>query len=132
MSKINKIIENIIPIFKKYPQIKLAYFFGSRAEKTEGPMSDYDFAVYLDEKDKNKMSEIKFFLADKIGLALQTDKIDIVILNTAESSELKYNIIKDGILIHEKEPYKMIVEPKILNEYFDFYSMLKRHNLTAA
>jgi hypothetical protein len=48
----------------------------------------------------------------------------------AELKKLKYSIIKDGNLIFEKEPFKVIVEPKILNEYFDFHAMLLRHRLT--
>jgi len=45
--------------------------------------------------------------------------------------EMKYAIITEGILLYEKEPYRVIVEPRILNEYFDFRIMLKRHGLTS-
>lgn len=119
-------------IFQSYPEIKLAYFFGSKAMGGAGPLSDYDFAVYLDERNKKKLFEIKFALMDKISRFLKTDKIDIVVLNIAESPELKYQIIKEGELIFEREPFKVLVEPRILNEYFDFRSMLLRHNLTKA
>ncbi len=125
-------IEKVIPIFAKYPEIKLAYFFGSRAEKREGPKSDYDFAVYLEEKDRKKMFDIKSLLMDDLSRALETDKVDIVVLNTAESPEIKYRIIKDGKLIYEKEPYRILVEPRILQTYFDFHQMLVRHGLTKA
>lgn len=128
----NETIEKVIPIFTKYPEIKLAYFFGSRAEKREGPKSDYDFAVYLDEKDRKKMFDIKSLLMDDLSRALKTDKIDIVVLNTAELPEIKYRIIKDGKLIYEKEPYRILVEPRILQSYFDFHQMLVRHGLTKA
>lgn len=119
-------------IFKLYPAIKLVYFFGSRAENQGGPLSDYDFAIYLDEKDKNRMFDIKFKLFDQLSRFLKTDRIDIVILNLAENSELKYNIIKEGKLIFEEEPFKVLLEPKILNEYFDFRLMLLKYNLTKA
>jgi predicted nucleotidyltransferase len=128
----NETLEKIILVFAKYPEIKLAYFFGSQAEKREGPKSDYDFAVYLDEKDKRKMSDIKFLLMDDLSRLIETDKIDIVVLNTAESPEIKYQIIKNGKLIYEKEPYRMLVEPRILQSYFDFHQMLVRHGLTKA
>lgn len=117
-------------IFRAHPKIKLAYFFGSRARGKAGPLSDYDFAVYADEKNLKKLYKLKFSLMAEIGRLLKTDKIDVVILNIADSPELKFNIIKDGRLIYEQEPYRVLVEPKILNEYFDFYMMLKRYNLT--
>jgi predicted nucleotidyltransferase len=123
-------LEQIKSIFKPYPSIKLVYFFGSMANEKGGPLSDFDFALYLDEKDTKKIFDLKFELQDKIGLILKTDKIDIVILNITESPELKYNIIKDGKLIYEVEPFKVLMEPKILNEYFDFRDLLLRHNLT--
>lgn len=125
-------LEKLKTIFKLYSAIKLVYFFGSRAENQGGPLSDYDFGIYLDEKDKNRMFDIKFKLFDQLSRFLKTDKIDIVILNLAESSELKYNIIKEGKLIFEEEPFKVLLEPKILNEYFDFRLMLLKYNLTKA
>ena len=127
-----KYLEKLVAIFNLYPKIKLVYLFGSRATNKEGPLSDYDFAIYLDEKDKNKISKIKLELLDKISRALKTDDIDVVILNTAESPELKYNIIKEGRLIFEKEPFRVVVEPKILTEYFDFRTLLLKYNLTKA
>ena len=119
-------------IFRTYSAIKLVYFFGSKATGKEGPLSDYDFAVYLDEKDKKRIFDIKFTLMDKISRVFKTDKIDIVILNLTESPELKYSIISEGRLIYENEPYRLIVEPKILNEYFDFRHLLLKYHLTKA
>ena len=127
-----EILSKIKEIIEFYPQIKLVYLFGSLASGKAGPLSDTDLAFYIDERDKKKLFDIKFELMDKISRKLETDKIDIVILNLTESPELKYNIIKDGELIYSQEPFKVIIEPKILNEYFDFYAILKRYNLTKA
>src|SRR3989304_8645577 len=120
-------LKNLTSIFKSYPEIKLVYFFGSRAKGLEGPMSDYDFAVYFDEKNKKKMFDAKFVLMDQIGRFFRTDKIDIVVLNLTEAPELKYDIIKNGKLIYEKEPFRLIIEPNILNEYFDFQYLLRKY-----
>lgn len=124
--------EKLKDIFRDYPEIKLVYFFGSRAINKSGPLSDYDFAFYFNKINKKKILDIKFILFDRIGRLLKTDKIDIVILNLAEKPELKYRIIKEGKLIFEREPYKLLAEPKILNEYFDFHNLLSRYNLTKA
>lgn len=125
-------IRKIRDIFESFPNIKLAYFFGSRAAGKAGPLSDYDFAVYSSEKNPEKLMKMKFSLMNKLNHFLKTDKIDVVILNLTESPELKYNIIKDGKLILEKEPFKVVVEPKILSEYFDFRQMLLKYGLTKA
>lgn len=119
-------------IFKTDPRIKLAYFFGSRARGEGGPMSDYDFAFYADEKNEKKLYQLKFSLMAKIGRLLKTDKVDVVILNITDSPELKFDIINDGKLIYEKELFRVLIEPRILNEYFDFNIMLKKYNLTKA
>ncbi|MEK6682147.1 MAG: nucleotidyltransferase domain-containing protein [Nitrospirota bacterium] len=129
---IHEISTRIKPIIQSHPEIKLAYFFGSQATNKAGAMSDFDFAFYMDERDTKKLFDLRFTLMDEIGRALKTDKVDIVILNLTESPELKYNIIKEGELIYNVEPFKVLIEPKILNEYFDFRNLLISHNLTKA
>jgi len=125
-------INKIKKIFASHSAVKLAYFFGSKSEGRSGPLSDYDLAVFLDEKNKKKMFEIQSALMDEISRLLKTDKVDIVVLNTTKSPDIKFNIIKEGRLIYEKEPYRVIVEPRIMNEYFDFSLFLRRYNLTKA
>jgi len=78
------------------------------------------------------MFEIKLKLIDQIGHALKSDRIDILILNLTKSPGLKYSVLKEGILIFEKEPFRVIVEPKILNEYLDFNKMLSKYGPTKA
>ncbi len=119
-------------VFDKYPEIKLAYIFGSRAGRDSGPISDYDFAVYLDTRDKKKALDIKIELLNQLSQVFKTDKVDVVVLNMSESPELKYNIINEGKLIFEREPFRILIEPKILNEYFDFRIMLLKYGLTRA
>ena len=119
-------------IFNQYPEIGLVYLFGSRVRGDVGPLSDYDFAVYLENADKKRMFEIKFSLQAKLSRSLKTDNVDVVLLNIAGSPESKYNIIKEGKIIFEKKESRITVEPKILNEYFDFHAILSKHNLTKA
>ena len=121
---------NLNSIFKLHPKIKLVYFFGSKAKRKAGPLSDYDFAFYVEEKDKKRIFELQLKLIKDLTQFLKTDKVDILMLNLIEGPELKYNIINEGKLIYEKEPYKVLIEPRILNEYFDFRMSLLRYNLT--
>jgi uncharacterized protein len=122
-----KDVEKLKKIFESYPEIKLVYVFGSTARGERGSMSDYDFALYLSEKNKDN---IKIKVMNELIDTLKTDKIDVVVLNSLQGPEIKFNIIKEGKIIYEVEPYKVLVEPKILSEYFDFHDMLKRNNLT--
>jgi predicted nucleotidyltransferase len=128
----NKELKNLKEIFKKYPAIKVVYLFGSKALDTDGPLSDYDFAIYFDGKDATGMFDVKLELLDRLSRFLNADNIDIVILNTTEAPELKYQIIKEGKVIYEEQPYRILIEPKILNEYFDFHYMLSKYGLTKA
>lgn len=125
-----KRINNLYKIFRLYPEIKLVYLFGSRVSGEVGPLSDYDFGIYLDEKDLKKRFNLRLKLIAEISKELKEDKVDVCILNDTDGPELKYNIIKNGRLIFEKKPFKVSVEPKILNEYFDFHFSLLKHNLT--
>lgn len=126
------IAEKTLPVFQQHPAVKLAYFFGSRATGDPGPRSDYDFAVYLDGLTDCEMVECQLRLLADLQKALATDAVDLVVLNRAEAPELKYEIIKNGICVHEIEPYPVLVEPEILNEYFDFHDGLVRFGLTGA
>lgn len=124
-------------IFENFPPIKLVYFFGSMASGQAGPLSDYDFAVYFDlqknsAKDRELMFDIKFKLMDQLSRILKTDKVDVAVLNLTEEPEFKYNVIKDGKLIYDQEPFRVLIEPKILNEYFDFRYFMRKYNLTKA
>ena len=125
-------MNNLKKLFQAKLQIKLVYLFGSQVSQKTGSLSDYDFAFYLEEKNRKKLFDLKLDLISGLSRILKTDKVDVVILNEAESPELKYNIIKEGKLIYETEPYRLLVEPRILNDYFDFHYLLLRYNLTKA
>lgn len=124
--------KSVLRIFESHPDIKLVYLFGSTVRGNRGPMSDYDFAVFVDKKDKKEIARIQFQLMDELSRFLETDKVDVVMLDSANSPELKYNILHEGKLIFEREPFRVLFEPRILNEYFDFHLSLKSHGLTRA
>lgn len=117
-------------VFDSYPEVKLAYLFGSRATGEVGPMSDYDFAVYLKPKKKDDIFDLKLELMGKLCGAVKTDAVDLLVLNTSEKPELNYEVITKGKLIKEEEPNKLLMETMILNNYFDFRDNLRRFTLT--
>lgn len=123
-------LKDLEPIVGAFPEVKLAYLFGSRARGDAGPLADYDFAVYLDEPDAVKRFDLKLRLMGVLTRKLKTDRVDVCVLNDIRAPELKYEVLRDGILFLEREPFKVLVEPRILNEYFDFHYSLVKNGLT--
>lgn len=126
MMKLKKVKE----VFDQADEVKLAYLFGSRATGDDGPNSDYDFAVYLSASDASEMLKTKMDLLGKLTKAVKTDAVDLLVLNNSDKPELNYEVITEGKLLKDIEPTRLIVEPKILNEYFDFRAILLRYGLT--
>ncbi len=131
---IKKEIQKIVDYCQSKPRIKLAYLFGSQVNGATGSLSDYDFAFYAEAKDSGEIFDLKIKLINDLSdiLEINSEKIDVVMINSAKSPELLYNIIKEGKLIFEREPYRVLIEPKILSNYFDFHQMLLKYNLTKA
>lgn len=109
----------IIKIDKEYP-IKLAYLFGSRAKGTENAMSDVDIALIFNNT-YDAMDEIfiRGYIIEK-GKSYFNLEVDVVQLNKA-SLALKYEVIKDGIIIKDTDDgTRAEFESLALREYFDF------------
>lgn len=113
-----------------YPAVKLGYLFGSRATGQAGPTSDFDFAIYLEGLSREEENDLRLKLQTELSRIYSTDRVDLVLLNRPAGPELKYQIIGEGILFYEQGLSRVSVEPRILNEYFDFRDMARRHNLT--
>jgi predicted nucleotidyltransferase len=122
--------QRITKSLQAHPEVMLAYLFGSQASGDTGPLSDFDIAVYFDESNVSGAADLRLELLAELGRVLRTDNVDLVLLNQVDNPTLKYNIITTGQLLFEREPYQLLVEPRILNEYFDFRSLLIRHKLT--
>jgi len=129
---IETIQEKIGSVFSDQEKCGIAYLYGSRARGESGESSDYDFAVYLTEPDPVKRSDIRAACISELTKKLGTDDVDVAVFNDLESPELKYNIIREGAVLFEREPYRVLIEPQILNEYFDFMYLLRKYHLTTA
>ena len=110
-----KTSENLLDVFGSFPEVKLAYFFGSRSRGPEGPLSDYDFAVYVDEQDPLKAHDIRLSLMERICQIVGSDRVDVVMLNTAVNAELKYHAISTGICYSSGNLSRYWWSPRLLN-----------------
>jgi hypothetical protein len=66
----------------------------------------------------------------ELSNALKTNKVDVAVINDTDNINLKYAIISESKVIFEKEPHKIIVESRILNEYFDFRIFIDTYQKT--
>jgi predicted nucleotidyltransferase len=115
-------IEDLIPKALTYlqsmPDILFAYLFGSFGKGKHFPLSDVDIAVYLKEPSdgQEKKMEIHGTLTD----ILQTDEIDLVVLNRAPLP-LRMGILENKKVVVDREPFlRHHYESLTMREYFDF------------
>lgn len=127
---IEEIQEKTRSVFSGQEKLGIAYLYGSRSRGESDDRSDYDFAVYFDEHNiVNRYDMLAKLIAD-LSQALGTDAIDVKSINDIKSLTLKYHILKEGIVMFEREPFRVVIEPRILNEYFDHRFLLEKYGLT--
>lgn len=101
--------------------VVLGYLFGSHAMGLDGPLSDVDVAVFLNENmSKADRFELRLKLMARLSSALRTGKVDVVVMNDA-SIVLNYEVIKHGraLVVRDRE-LKLDVESRILSAYLDW------------
>jgi uncharacterized protein len=124
-----EIIQRIKAVAAKYPQIELAYLFGSFALGHQHKDSDVDVAVKL----SDRLSESRRF---DLGLELigaftaaMGRETDVIVLNDTRDLFFKYVILKEGILAFRKKDLpQMLFETRVFNEYFDYRPFFDAYN----
>jgi predicted nucleotidyltransferase len=95
MKNPEQITEAIRRTLEKDGRVVLCYLFGSMARGETGPLSDVDIGVLFLRDSDAAHGE----LMDSLCRALQTDRVDLVLLNQAPMP-LRYRVIQDGKLLH--------------------------------
>lgn len=121
-SRLPENIEDNLPKAEAYlksrPDVYFAYLFGSLAKGKPLPLSDVDIAVYLSES--SDMLEKKLEMLGALVDLLETDEIDLVILNEAPLT-LRMKILENKKLISDNSPFlRHGYESLTMREYFDF------------
>src|SRR3990170_6876118 len=100
------------------PEVVFAYLFGSLARDKPAPLSDVDIALYLSEP--CDPAEQKLRILGDLMRILETDEIDLILLNTS-SLPLKARIVAQKRILTDKDPFlRHRFESLVLREYFDF------------
>lgn len=113
-------------IFKKYPGIKLVYFFGSQLTRITGALSDVDIAILWNEDEKEHLLK-EAGIQRKTRELLKDDRFEIGSLND-QALSFCYNVIKNGACIFGTEENRVKYETYILDEYLDFQYLAEQYN----
>ena len=125
MIKYKKLPNNIMHLMIKAEiylndrsDISFAYLFGSLANGKPKPLSDVDIAIFF--SNNEDLLEKKMEVLGDLMELLETDEIDLIVLNTAPLT-LKKRILENKKIIVDKEPFfRNNYESLVLRKYFDF------------
>jgi predicted nucleotidyltransferase len=117
----------LAPLFEGYPAVRRAYVFGSVADGTAGPGSDLDIALVA-ERGLTAVAyhRLGYDVYARLSDCLASDRLDVVVLNASESSELRYAAVTDGVVIFDRGDDLEAFERQIRHEYEDHLMTLKR------
>ena len=107
---------------REFPEISIAYIFGSAKDGVIKSNSDIDIAVLL----KNNYEKlIEFKIAAEIEEYFQC-KTDVIVMNTANPI-LKYEVFKNGNRLFERDSKeRAIFEVNAFRDYLDNTYFLRR------
>lgn len=112
---------DLIVLEKYQDQVIFSYLFGSAAKEELSPLSDIDIAVYFSQEYINNLFDLKLSLHADICRALARNDVNIVVLNTAENLMLLEEIIRNGIILFDREEWvREEYEVRILHQAIDF------------
>jgi predicted nucleotidyltransferase len=116
-------IHERIPIAAQYlrsrKDVCFAYLFGGLAKGRPSPISDIDIAIYLTED--ADIIESRLEILENLADVLNTDAIDLIVLNHASLS-LSMNILKNNkILVDKKPSVRHVYQSLIMRKYFDYH-----------
>ena len=121
-------IEKIISLFRSYPFIAAAYQFGSTVRGQEGPLSDLDIAILVDEEQAPagvELLRIELLLAYELQKQLDILEVDLITLNHQRLT-MQHAVLRTGKLIYDANPkYRIRFSQRVIQAYLDFQPTLK-------
>ena len=120
--------EEIAPLFRAYPFIAAAYQFGSTVRDLEGPLSDLDIAILVNDEQAPAaidLLRIELLLAYELQKQLTVSEVDLIALN-GQRIPLQYTVLRTGWLIYEADPkYRIRFTQRVVQDYLDFQPTLE-------
>ena len=120
--------EEIAPLFRAYPFIAAAYQFGSTVRDLEGPLSDLDIAILVNDEQAPSaidLLRIELLLAYELQKQFTVSEVDLIALN-GQRLPLQYTVLRTGWLIYEADPkYRIRFTQRVVQDYLDFQPTLE-------
>lgn len=114
----DRIADVVTETLSDIDSILFAYLFGSRTTGKSGPMSDVDVAVYL--RQGVDLTEEKLTIIQGLTTSLQSDDLDVVLLNVAPTA-LVGRILNCRKVLIDRDPFRRhSFESLELRKYMDF------------
>ena len=114
--------ESLCNYLASEPQVSLAYLFGSQVSGAIGPLSDYDLGVLVE----RPSAELRYRLSHNTGRLMDTNRVDLVLLNEAPV-ELAFAIIAQGRLLYQRSlAARVEFEASVLSRYGDYVPILRQ------
>jgi predicted nucleotidyltransferase len=114
-------IPSLVKAISRDSEIAALYIFGSLAEGNLRPLSDLDFGVLLSASlDRRRRGEKHLDLIGLFNDMLQTDEIDLVVMNDAPP-RFSHRILKTGRLLHAGDRDQLAdFYERTVRRYLDF------------
>jgi predicted nucleotidyltransferase len=126
--KVSSLIEQLSRLLEPDTDILFGYLYGSSVTDPDLLGSDIDVGVYLKPGDLNAYVKKEEQLTAFLVSHLHNDRIDLRIINTLPLL-LKYNILRDGILIFSRDEHERVdFETTSMIRFFELKPSLDEYN----
>jgi len=97
-----------------------ACLIGSRARGVVGPLSDVDIGVWHEPSlDPAQRLELRLALAQASAAAVETDEVDVIMLNEA-TPLMRHRAVRDGRRLADRDPKTRVrLEARAILDYLD-------------
>lgn len=105
--------------------VAAVYLFGSRSRGTSTGVSDFDIGILFHSKiDESRYFDLRLELLSRIMAILKTEKVDVVVLNSAPI-HLAHAIVSRGNLLLDRDPrQRASFEADRIGRYLDYKPFL--------
>jgi len=115
-------------VLAEFPEVRLAYLFGSRARGQAHGESDFDVAVLVDDSQAGREQKARMIrhLAGRLGREVSSSRLDLVLLNDA-SILLRHRVLRDGIVLFQRSAEERVrFTIRTIREYQDGFIRRER------
>lgn len=120
MRSLVKVVGKLREVLSSFDYIAFAILFGSMVKGHSTSRSDVDIAIYVkDNLSYERLLDLIFSISS--GLRIPEDKVDILVLSDDTPYELRYRVLRDGviILVRDENLFKRYRD-KSISLYLDF------------